>query len=166
MSNLQVVSGSTPSIGNTGTCHCTWLWIDNHDSQPGSHAYTAGTLPRVSHPTASDFILCVVFLPCNTCHIHQTDDFWMHWKRELSKSMHKEKKREKGLGHRSISLCGILRVTQWSLCYCLRDIFKERERKAEENGGTEGTGGIKVLQLYLCRVTKKRTANTYNRLFD
>lgn len=59
----------------------------------------------------------------------------------------RKKKREKGLGHRSISLCGILRFTQWSLCYCLRDIFKEGERKTEENGGTEGTGGIKVLQL-------------------
>lgn len=27
----------------------------------------------------------------------------------------------------------------------LRDIFKEGERKAEENGATEGLGGIKVL---------------------
>lgn len=81
--------------------------------------------------------------------------------------MHKKKKREKGLGHRSISLCGILRFTQWSLCYCLRDIFKEGERKTEENGGTEGTGGIKSAStVYLCRATKKRTANTYNGLFD
>lgn len=84
--------------------------------------------------------------------------------------MHKKKRereREKGLGHRSISLCGILRVTHWSLCYCLRDIFKEGERKAEENGGTEGTGGIKVLRLCIyLRPQKKRTANTFNRLFD